>query len=692
MSPTDTHGAKDGFLTQADRKKRLGQYFTGEGLGRVLAALARAETAASIIDPMEGSGDLLQSCLALAAKPKVLAGVEIDSTANASAKERIPEAVHILGNIFDESLIANLPLAEWDLVIANPPYVRYQSMASAAGRRLWLPSAVEIRTGLLATISQLSSLDDEDKRLFTKLASGYSGLADLAVPSWILCAGLVSMGGRLALVVPESWLSRDYATVVHYLLLRWFQVECIIEDEHAAWFGDAQVKTTLLVARRIPRRESAFDWKDELYARARVSGSAAGADGPIARLYPGSQTPEMAFAGSVRDVASCGKSYRDSLHNIASAPIAGMARALRSSARKQRWLSEMGEATTADPLGVELPQPLSEWVDSCKGLSTFIPLEETGVIVGQGLRTGANGFFYATLVSNVGRKAVIQPDGVPGIGTTAVPNACLIPTLRRQSELPAGFVVRKRDLDGRTLDLRSVALPEDIKAGGALARRQYRPMAKELAAFVRHAGAANFGTEATPRRIQELSAVAPNIRKGDGITGTPPRYWYMLPDFAPRHLPLLVVPRINSGTVKTFLVAGKGILVDANFATINIAPQHHLTAHATLALLNSSWCAAAFEYGSSVMGGGALKVEATHLRRLPVPRLTPSLCKRLDALGKMLAERRSVRLSINRLIISAVLGRPPSLNEIASLERLGEDGWARRNLHKKKGNRRVDSF
>jgi hypothetical protein len=685
MNAADKLAAKEGFLSQADRKKRLGQYFTGVGLGRVLGALAGAGKASTILDPMEGSGDLLAACLELGAKPGILAGIEIDPIASGSAKNRLPEAVHRLGSAFDAQIIAKLPAHEWDLVIANPPYVRYQSMAIAAGRDNWLPNAVEIRNSLLASIAHLSALDEEDKRLFVELTAGYSGLADFAVPAWILCAGLVVVGGRLALVVPESWLSRDYASVVHYLLLRWFQVEYIVEDEHAVWFEDAQVKTTLLVARRIPRRDSAFDWRDEHYVRARISGAASGTTGPIARIFPNSSAPEEAFSSAAGQSLASNRACRDALYSLTPAPILGMSRSLRGAAQKQKWFAKVGEVASAVPHGAEVPASVAAWVNRKWGKSDFIPLESLGVVVGQGLRTGANGFFYASRVSQSSREAVIEPDGVPGTTTVKVPRSCLVPTLRRQSELPKGFQVRKRNLLGRTLDLRSLALPADLASGGALAKAHYNAMPKELAAFVQHAGAANFGTDAAPKKIQSLTAVAPNIRRGDAANGTPPRYWYMLPDFAPRHLPKLCVPRINSGNIKAVLVAETGILVDANFSTINIAPGASISAHAALALLNSSWCLAVLEYGASVMGGGALKVEATHLRRLPVPRLSPAQWKKLDVLGKHLAKDGSRLLAINRLVASGVLGRMVSYKEVTSLEALAIEGKTRRGGHKNKG-------
>lgn len=692
MSPTNKGAAKERFLSQADRKKRLGQYFTGVGLGRVLGALAGVGKASTILDPMEGSGDLLAACLELGARPSILAGIEIDPIAAGSAKNRLPEGVHRVGSAFDAKLIAGLPAHEWDIVIANPPYVRYQSMASAAGRDNWLPGAVEVRNGLLASIAHLSALDEEDKRLFVELTASYSGLADLAVPAWILCAGLVAVGGRLALIVPESWLSRDYASVVQYLLLRWFQVEYIVEDEHAAWFEDAQVKTNLLVARRIPRRESALGWRDEHYVRARISGAASGAEGPIARIFTNLSSPEAAFASAAEQALSSNRVRRDTLYSLTPEPLAGMSRSLRGAAQKQKWFVKVGEVGSAKPHRAEVPAIVSTWVQRNRGQSDFMPLESLGVVVGQGLRTGANGFFYGSVVSESSHQVVIEPDGVPGITAVAVPSSCLVPTLRRQSELPDGFQIRKRNLRGRTLDLRALALPEDLTSGGAPAKAHYGAMPKNLAAFVRHAGTANFGTDAAPRKIQSFTAVSPNIRRGDVASGTPPRYWYMLPTFAPRHSPKLFVPRINSRNIKAVLVAETGILVDANFATINIAPRASISAHAALALLNSSWCLAVLEYSASVMGGGALKVEATHLRRLPVPRLSPAQWKRLDVLGKRLAKGGSGFIAINRLVISGVLGRTCTDKEVASLEELAIEGKTRRDGHKKKGKRNGNSI
>ncbi len=684
MTPGKRLAISEGFSEEFCRRKRLGQYFSGTGLGRVLGALALANKAKSIVDPMAGNGDLLKACLELGARPKYMGAVEIDPVAQNICQERLPKASCILGNVFDPDTLSKLPRKEWDLVITNPPYVRYQNMAKEAGRDFKLPSATDVRNGLKTALDGMPALDKTDYRLFKHLASGYSGLADFAVPSWILCASMVALNGHLALVVPESWLTRNYAAVVHYLLLRWFRIEYVVEDEHAVWFDDAQVKTTLLVARRIKRLDSAFSWGDsDTFVHTKVSGKSAGKKGPIANLHPYAKKPEILLANKVQKVLESSIGFKNELVSIFPSQLGHMADKLKAASSKQKWFSIVEDGANTAPVSHVPPDLLLKWMGSSNKTS-LVSLELLGITVGQGLRTGANGYFYATLLSTNGTQSLISPNGVPGIDKVKVPNYCLRPVVRRQSELPDGYIVHEENLAGRTLDLRTLALPEDIKAAGKSAKQTYRTMPKELASFVRKTARINFGKPDKPKRIYQLSAVLPNIRKADPSRAIPPRFWYMLPDFTHRHLPDLLVPRINSKSPKAYIIPDKGVLVDANFSTINLAQQPNgPDSNAILALLNSSWCRAALEYSATVMGGGALKVEATHLRRLPVPKFSKNEWKRLSGLGHQLATTQKGISQINRIVAKNILGRNATDSEINSLSRLVEEGRLRRGKQNK---------
>src|SRR5580698_3724441 len=50
---------KYGETLPAEQRKRLGQYFTGLRLGRILAYLAVESQTRTVLDPMAGHGDLL---------------------------------------------------------------------------------------------------------------------------------------------------------------------------------------------------------------------------------------------------------------------------------------------------------------------------------------------------------------------------------------------------------------------------------------------------------------------------------------------------------------------------------------------------------------------------------------------------------------------------------------------------------
>jgi len=684
MSPAERLASTEGFSGASERRKRLGQYFTGVGLGRVLAALAEADKANSIVDPMVGNGDLLTACVELGADPSSMGAMDIDPIALEVCGQRLPDAARVLGSAFDPKVLARLPRLQWDLVIANPPYVRYQSISKGSGKDFPLPGAVEIRNGLLSEIDMLPSLDDTDKYLFRKLAQGYSGLADLAVPSWILCAGLVAPGGRLALVVPESWLSRDYAAVVHYMLLRWFDIELVVEDEHAAWFSDAQVKTTLLVAKRVPRRKGAFDFPEgKSFVRIAVSGKASGPTGPCSRLRHGKREPEKSFAREARKWLTSGNGHEDGMVRAYHVPVARAASNLRGACSKQKWFALMGESS--GDAGPVIPHELEEWLTRSPSSPPPVSLSSLGVSAGQGLRTGANTFFYAEKATD---GMLVFDKLFPGVRCPDLPGIAL-PVVRKQGDLPSGFAVEPGNTPGRVIDLRGHALPEDIVSGGELAAAAYAEIPSSITGLVRSAGLLPFGDEGEAKRIWELSAVAPNIRKGRPEERTPPRFWYMLPDFARRHRPDILMARINTGSPKAYLNKDAACVIDANFATL--WADGGLDKHAVLALLNSAWTAAALEHSAAVMGGGALKVEAAHLRRLPVPQMDATDVSRLSGLGKRLARAKTAKTieclleEIDAVTASAALGREASGDDVDSLRGLAVAGRTKREKHKKKG-------
>ena len=243
------------------QRKRLGQFFTGVPLGKVLAHVALRTDTRLVLDPMAGHGDLLDATWEAAAECGIslerLEGIEIDATTADRCRNRLaslipkpgPPACSILtADAFDPAKVGDLSARNYDLVITNPPFVRYQT------RKAGGPGTDPVRAGLRLIVDDRPA--EADSEIWKALVESYSGLADLSVPASLLAGYLVRPGGRLALVVPATWRSRNYADVIRYMFLRCFRLETIIADTQPGWFSDALVRTHLIVAKRLSAHET----------------------------------------------------------------------------------------------------------------------------------------------------------------------------------------------------------------------------------------------------------------------------------------------------------------------------------------------------------------------------------------------------------------------------------------------------
>ena len=658
------------------RRKRLGQYFSGLSLGRLLAAIALDRGAKSVIDPMAGHGDLLDATIERAVRRgQLLAridGVELDLATEHACNERlsawktaIPQATLTIraSDAFDPGSSPQYLEDGYDLVITNPPYVRYQSQAVSGGAE-HLATPDQIRRNLAAIVSARVSADEWP--IWRTLINGYSGLADLSVPSWILCAALVRAGGVLALVAPATWQTRDYGDVIHYLVARCFQPECFVEDTQPGWFSNALVRTQLVIARRrkpslasVPLSSQVSDPAPTISVR--VAPSAAAGGSLVGAAFNGND-PEHDFA---RWLSSETESTELPLGISRQVERAGaFAEASLSLAQRKRWFHELecfGAPAFSDrraSLGL-IPPSIKRLLSDDRLGSVILP-SDAGLRISQGLRTGCNAFFYVDLVDDGSAEVLrVRVSAFLGNEEISVPAAVLRPAIRRQSE--ALDFRSGKPLRARVLDLNGWFLPEDAEVlrrhGGALLWNgiETRIIPDELAAFVRRAGNTIYGSGHRAIMIRELSAVRTNVRpEGSGL----PRCWYMLPPFARRHRPDAYVARVNQGIPRVHGNCVPPILIDANFSTI-WSDATLWTPSAIQAVFNTSWCRACMEALGTPLGGGALKLEATHLRRLPLPVLDADDLTVLDAKGRAPTDAETID-AVERLIVGKVIGRAPS--------------------------------
>lgn len=640
------------------RRKKLGQYFTGLPLGKVLAHLAVDSTTATVLDPMSGHGDLLDATHRAAAESGVsllqLEGIEIEPTTAAFCSSRISNAVQesatvtprvLVGSAFDPRIIHSLSIRAYDLVITNPPYVRYQTLSGTE------QSTSEVRKGLSFIAEALCDPVERDD--WQALIDGYSGLSDLSIPAWLLASMLVKPGGKLAMVIPSTWRSREYADVVRYLLLRFFEVNLIIEDEQPGWFLNALVRTQLLVARRLtPGQTSSHLSERSSWTTASwitVGRSASSNNSLLGNAFE-SPNPELAFRKWIDD----GKSINHPGISSRQFDQEQEWNTVRHLCNRRRWFRHIEAKSNTAPLFGDLRSvptaPIPEsLIDLFSGTSVakLLFLEDIGIALGQGLRTGCNKFFYVTLLpGQPGRNQPVRVSSFFDSLTFSFPAEVLKPALRTQKELD---IVRKGQVPpSRVLSLVGWFLPEDASTE-EFKSESARIMSDELADFVRQAAIRPL--DDTGKTIPTLSAVRTNCRKHPS-NPTLERTWYMLPDFAQRHSPDICIPRVNHNGPSVVVNPERRLLVDANFSSL-WSPTQRWTAHAMKALLTSSWSQLCMEALGTTLGGGALKLEAAQLRRLPVPVTSSAQRDTLDRLGRV--QDGSVQTAIDDVVFQALL-------------------------------------
>ena len=654
-------------------RKTLGQFFTGIRLGRMLAHLALEEGTRRVLDPMAGSGDLLDAvCEVAISRGGVvdsLDAIEVDPALAMMCKRRLSHistkagaSIQVLSaDAFDHAIHRQFPGDGYDLVITNPPYVRYQAISDRAD---------EVRHRLQQIVSQ--RLRGSDRDIWQTLAASYSGLADLSIPAWLLCGLLVRPGGRLAIVAPATWRSREYSDVIRYLLLRCFSLELVIEDTQPGWFSNALVRTHLILARRLSDEKiadtlaSRKSWSNARWIQ--VAANVASSDSLVGNAFD-VDCPESAFADW------CWMGNTSSLIGVSSRTFSHENEwaSLCRKSQGREWLAQLEPEVRRSPLVEIAPDPAFSVPEAVRdlmpnGINTgaIRPMEDIGVRVGQGLRTGCNRFFYVHEIEESRDGLVtVTTNAVFGPKVLRVPKGALKPVLHRQADLKAWQTTEL--LKTHALVLRDWVLPEEFDTVLS-ALPSYREagenppqtMTDDLAEHVRTAGIKPLEVNSNSKPVSAFSAVRTNARPARG--NSPPSFLV----YASR---LYTAPFADGLWFPVFCTVHRRfmatviphILIDANFSTF-WTQQPEWSIDVLTAFLNSVWCRVIMEAVGTPLGGGALKLEAVHLRRMPVPVPEAEVLQRLERNIRL--EKCDRQKLVDRALLGTLLHAGTSVSKI----------------------------
>lgn len=199
-------------LSTPSRQKRLGAFYTPEPVARFIVDWAVRSPDETVMDPGCGEAVFLleayRQLLELDASPaqavSQIYGVEVDQVAHEEACRLLNEASgHTPAGIIHADFFQVHPdlfgPPPVDIIIGNPPYVRYHHFKGATRQRALQAahrSGVEL----------------------TRLTSSWA-------PYLIHAISFLKPGGRLAMVVPAELLQVDYAEPVRRFLLERFSAD-----------------------------------------------------------------------------------------------------------------------------------------------------------------------------------------------------------------------------------------------------------------------------------------------------------------------------------------------------------------------------------------------------------------------------------------------------------------------------------
>ncbi len=616
--------------------KIYGQVFSGNKIAKLLVSMLPHDyDVKTIIDPMVGSGDLLQAAIEKFPNADKITGIDIDGDVIAKCKERLSNA-----NIINEDAFVSKELnveGGWDLVITNPPYIRYQTLKN--NHDFGLPDGADIRRNLIKQIEESVNIKKSERELFLGISQGYSGLSDMAVPSLILCASIVKTNGYLAMVVPDTWLNRNYALPIHYLLLKGFEIVAIARDVESAWFDGAEVRTCLIICRKKTNEPINSAYRQTVFID--IKAECENSDSLVGNMIYSGKKDYEALNSIITTKASCnGKGYSSrSLNSIDLFP------GFLDGIMGKKWV--LVEDKTRRDACVSLPIEIKDIVKDHTDVS-YESLSELKWEIGQGLRTGANDFFYATEVSCEGKNTTIQTE--PWYGKRLnTNNDNLKKALKKRGDVRGVFVSYK-DLSKCIIYIHNLVRKSDCKKLAGNLKAKYRIMDSEMADYV--TAGENYTLPSKNKAFNELSAVRTNVKRTtEGVE----RFWYMLPELKERHKPSICISRICGEKPDVLFIeqkSDKEIVVDANFITL--WSEEVSTYKSIFALLNSTWVKAYLELVGTTMGGGALKLEASQIRRILIPKLSANQKDELDKIGTQILLENNISNTLQNRIDNVV--------------------------------------
>jgi hypothetical protein len=551
-------------------------------------------------------------------------------------------------------------------VVGNPAYVNYQNLDQLTRiAEETKHNTMPYRNFLIRTLRYVAGRKNLGPDV-SSLFSHWSGYSDLSVYALVLSWLLTEKRGQIAFVMSSHWMERDYGSRLRDFLSSRGTVRAIVTHRNGEWFPGAQIPASVIV-----------------YSKGKVAPRQESLGIPFVEIH----APRLTDLAGYLD-SEVGGDFWTWIDGITS-PC--RLESLDVSFRKWRFSSDnmlfgMSAASFQD---LQIPGEI-------KG-TVLRRLQDVGWSVHQGLRTGCNELFYVRELD--GRKHLwsvrYTKEGKKTDTVVSIPDELLMPVIQRiPPDSPLRIGIEQADV--RLISLSGAVTEADRKSLTVYPKdwleswrvKDMKTIPPSLSQAVENWSTMLYeGKGRGPRPVVSLSAIKTNVyrptTKSGGRIPPPARFWYQIP-ITRRHFGTIVVPRVSYGPTRAYLNKDPGsVIIDANFLTF-VPENGSLPAERLWVWLNSNSFRLLCELNGSPLGGGALKLEATLLARLPVLDKVMSLGQRelaslVDLLDRKVLSNAEL-IEIGKEIDKVMLGHAPSIRLAESINR----HVSRRSRHSKR--------
>lgn len=195
------------FLVEESSKNKYGQYFTPEIIADFMISLADINSSSKILEPSSGEGIFIKQLIKKGYSK--ITGYELD--------EKIISHT-IFDNVINESFVSAKITEKYNLIIGNPPYIRWKNLEKELKEEL------------------------NSNRLWNKY---FNSLCDYSYIFILKSIELLTEGGQLIFITPEYWLNTTHSKNLRNYLMKNGYFEDIYHFNETPIFDNVTVSTII---------------------------------------------------------------------------------------------------------------------------------------------------------------------------------------------------------------------------------------------------------------------------------------------------------------------------------------------------------------------------------------------------------------------------------------------------------------